>query len=69
MTWRSWTIRMRKSVGTTTTSLYTSRVLHLGDIIVVNTNVWFHSTKIEGPDISVVITNEFDRIINSELCC
>ena len=69
VTWRSWTIRMRKSVGTTTTSLYTSRVLHLGDIIVVNTNVWFHSTKIEGPDISVVITNEFDRIINSELCC
>ena len=43
MTWRSWTIRMRKSVGTTTTSLYTSRVLHLGDIIVVNTNVCFHS--------------------------
>ena len=37
-----------------------STVLHPGDIIVVNTNVWFHSTKIEGSDISVVITNEFD---------
>jgi len=31
-----------------------------GDIIVVNTNVWFHSTKIQGPDLSLVITNEFD---------
>jgi len=31
-----------------------------GDIIVVNTNMWFHSTKIEGPDLSLVITNEFD---------
>ena len=37
-----------------------STVLYPGDIIVVNTNVWFHSTKIEGPGISVVITNEFD---------
>ena len=35
-----------------------STVLHPGDIIVVNTNVWFHSTKIEGPDLSLVITNE-----------
>ena len=37
-----------------------STVLHPGDIIVVNTNVWFHSTNIEGPDLSLVITNEFD---------
>lgn len=31
-----------------------------GDIIVVNTNLWYHSTRIEGDDISLVITNEFD---------
>ena len=31
-----------------------------GDIIVVNTNLWYHSTRIEGEDISLVITNEFD---------
>ena len=31
-----------------------------GDIIVVNTNMWYHSTKIEGDQISLVITNEFD---------
>ena len=31
-----------------------------GDIIVVNTNIWFHSTKIHGADLSLVITNEFD---------
>lgn len=31
-----------------------------GDIIVVNTNIWFHSTRIEGTDLSLVITNEFD---------
>jgi len=37
-----------------------STLLSPGDIIVVNTNVWFHSTKIEGQDISLVITNEFD---------
>jgi len=33
-----------------------------GDIIVVNTNLWYHSTRIEGEDISLVITNEFDYI-------
>ena len=31
-----------------------------GDIMVVNTNLWYHSTRIEGDDISLVITNEFD---------
>jgi len=34
--------------------------LYPGDIIVVNTNVWFHSTKVSGSEISVVITNEYD---------
>jgi len=34
--------------------------LHPGDIIVVNTNVWFHSTQILGDQLSIVITNEFD---------
>lgn len=34
--------------------------IHPGDIIVVNTNLWFHSTRIHGSDLSVVITNEFD---------
>jgi len=31
-----------------------------GDIIVLNTNYWFHSTKIIGDQLSVVITNEYD---------
>jgi len=31
-----------------------------GDIIVLNTNYWFHSTQIIGDKLSVVITNEYD---------
>jgi len=34
--------------------------LYPGDIMVVNTNVWFHSTKVTGSELSVVITNEYD---------
>ena len=39
-----------------------STTVYPGDIIVVNTNVWFHSTNIEqsDSDLSLVITNEFD---------
>ena len=34
--------------------------LHPGDILVVNTNKWFHSTKVLGTDLSIGITSEFD---------
>jgi len=34
--------------------------LYPGDIIVVNTNMWFHSTRVTGSDLSIVITNEYD---------
>ena len=48
----------KETPGTWLVTALTS--LCAGDIIVVNTNVWFHSTKIEGSDLSIVITNEFD---------
>jgi len=35
-------------------------VVYPGDIIVINTNFWFHSTQILGQDLSLVITNEYD---------
>lgn len=34
--------------------------LYPGDIIVVNTNFWFHSTKVHGPHLSLSMVNEFD---------
>jgi len=34
--------------------------LYPGDIIVVNTNIWFHSTMVTGSELSIVITKEFD---------
>jgi len=34
--------------------------LYPGDIIIVNTNIWFHSTKVHGPDLSLSFVNEFD---------
>lgn len=34
--------------------------LYPGDIIVINTNEWFHSTKVSGSELSIVITNEYD---------
>jgi hypothetical protein len=34
--------------------------LYPGDIIIVNTNVWFHSTKVHGPELSISMVNEFD---------
>ena len=37
-----------------------STTIHPGDIIVVNTNVWFHSTKVEGPGLNLCMTNEYD---------
>jgi len=40
--------------GTLETTLYP------GDIIVINTNRWFHSTMVSGSELSIVITNEYD---------
>jgi len=40
--------------GTMETTLYP------GDILVVNTNKWFHSTKVVGTELSIGITSEFD---------
>jgi histone arginine demethylase JMJD6 len=34
--------------------------LYPGDILVLNTNIWSHSTMIHGSDLSIVITSEFD---------
>lgn len=34
--------------------------LYPGDVIIVNTNVWFHGTKVLGPDLSISMVNEFD---------
>merc|ERR1711971_111302 len=34
--------------------------LYPGDIIIVNTNIWFHSTKVHGPELSISMVNEFD---------
>ena len=34
--------------------------LYPGDIMVIHAGLWFHSTKVVGPDISVVLTSEFD---------
>jgi len=34
--------------------------IYPGDIIVLNTNFWFHSTQVLGEELSLVITNEFD---------
>ena len=34
--------------------------LYPGDIIVVNTNQWFHSTKVSGSELSSLITAEYD---------
>eukprot|EP00088_Acartia_fossae_P003714 TRINITY_DN1158_c0_g1_i1.p1 TRINITY_DN1158_c0_g1~~TRINITY_DN1158_c0_g1_i1.p1 ORF type:complete len:323 (+),score=35.70 TRINITY_DN1158_c0_g1_i1:201-1169(+) len=35
-------------------------IIYPGDIIVINTNYWFHSTQILGDQLSLVITNEYD---------
>jgi len=35
-------------------------IVHPGDIIVIDTNYWFHSTQILGSDLSLVITVEYD---------
>ena len=37
-----------------------SVTLDPGDIIVVNTNWWSHSTKVLGAAVSVTITNEYE---------
>lgn len=34
--------------------------LYPGDIIIVNTRLWFHGTKVQGPDISLSLVAEFD---------
>ena len=34
--------------------------LYPGDMIVVNSNIWYHQTEVLGSDNSVVITSEFD---------
>jgi len=34
--------------------------LYPGDVLIVNTNIWFHSTKVHGPELSVSMVNEFD---------
>lgn len=35
-------------------------IVNPGDIIVVNTNAWFHSTQVMPGPLSIVITNEYD---------
>jgi len=34
--------------------------LYPGDLIIVNTRLWFHGTKVHGPDISLSLVAEFD---------
>jgi len=34
--------------------------LYPGDILVVNTNFWFHSTKVHGPGLNLGMVNEYD---------
>jgi len=34
--------------------------MYPGDIIVLDTNRWFHATLVQGEELSVVITNEYD---------
>ena len=41
------------------TSEAMSATLYPGDIIVVNTNWWMHSTKVVGRELSVTVTNEY----------
>ena len=40
------------------TSLQT--ILYPGDIIILNTNWWFHETRVLEGDVSITLTNEFD---------
>jgi len=35
-------------------------IVYPGDMIVINTNYWFHATQIIGDQLSLVITNEYD---------
>ena len=37
-----------------------------GDVIVVNTNWWFHSTSVEDGGLSITVTNEYTEPFNKE---
>jgi len=57
---KKWTLNPPPECYWTCGSKSLETVVYPGDIIVINTNYWFHATQILGHQLSLVITNEYD---------